>query len=158
MYDWTQWIDHVVSPTNRFTVVDNKDGTWTITPTGTVMQQGTAQDQIHFNNVENGIVDSHTATDLLLNFARQNSWEVETGSIALTNTLAFPFNDSVKTVNLLKTKESGSYVVITEVTSFVGNVGEIVISDKLTNGFKIAYTGSAPSATIKYTVIGGILK
>jgi len=42
--------------------------------------------------------------------------------------------------------------------SAIGNPGEIVVSDKLVNGFKIAHTGSAPSVTIKYTVIGGVLK
>lgn len=39
-----------------------------------------------------------------------------------------------------------------------GNVGEIVVTDKLTNGFKLAFTGSASSVTVKYTVIGGYLK
>lgn len=158
MYDWTKWLDHVLSPANKFTVVDNGDGTWTITPTGTVMQQGTPQDQIRFNNMENGIVDAHAAIDLLLNYARQNSWEIETSTTVLTNTLAFPFNDSQKTISLAKAKENGDYIVLAEISTATGNAGEIVISDKLINGFKIAHTGSAPSVTVKYTVLGGIFK
>ena len=39
MYNWTKWQDHVTDPANLFNVVDNGDGTWTITPAGTVMQQ-----------------------------------------------------------------------------------------------------------------------
>lgn len=158
MYDWTKWLDHVTNPSNRYTMVDNGDGTFTITPTGTVMQQGTPQDQVRFNNIENGIVDAHAGIGLLLNFARQMSWEIETGTVTLTNSDKFPFNNSVQTINLTKKKESTAYVVIAEVTSCIGNAGEIVVTDKLINGFKIAHTGSASSVTLKYTVIGGYLK
>ena len=158
MYNWTKWQDHVTDPANRFNVVDNGDGTWTITPAGTVMQQGTPQDQVRFNNIENGIVDAHIAVGLLLNYARQNSWEIETGTVALTNSLAFPFNDSIQTISLSKRKENTGYIVLTEIVSASGNVGEIEITDKLINGFKIAYTGSAKSVTVKYTVIGGFLR
>jgi hypothetical protein len=158
MYDWTKWLDHVLNPANRYTVVQNGDGTWTITPAGTVQQQGTPQDQVRFNNIENGIVDAHVAVGLILNYARQNSWEVETGTVVLTNTLSFPFNDSIKTVSLSKRKETTGYLVLTEIVSATGNVGEIEITDKLINGFKIAYTGSAKAVTVKYTVIGGFLK
>lgn len=158
MYNWTKWQDHVTDPANRFNVVDNGDGTWTITPAGTVMQQGTPQDQVRFNNIENGIVDAHMAIQLLLNYARQNMLEIEVGTIVLTNTQAFPFNNSQQTISLTKSKENSDYIVIPEIMSVVGNPGEIVISDKLVNGFKIAHTGSAKSVTVKYTVIGGVLK
>jgi hypothetical protein len=158
MYDWTTWLDHVTDPSNRYTLVDNGDGTFTIARAGTVMQQGTPQDQVRFNNIEGGIVDAHLAVNLLLNYARQMSWEIETGTVTLTNSDAAPFNNSVRTISLTKKKESTAYVVITEITANVGNVGEIVVTDKLINGFKIAHTGSAPSVSVKYTVIGGYLK
>ena len=54
MYNWTKWLDHVTYPSNRFTVVENGDGTWTITPTGTVMQQGTQQDQSASTTLKKG--------------------------------------------------------------------------------------------------------
>lgn len=158
MYDWTTWLDHVTSPSNTFIMVDNGDGTWSITPTGTVMQQGTPQDQVRFNNIEKGIIDAHTTIGMLMNFARQMSWEIETGTVTLTNSDIFPFNNSIQTISLAKKKESTAYVVIAEVTSCIGNAGEIVVTDKLVNGFKIAHTGSASSVTVKYTVIGGYLK
>lgn len=158
MYEWTKWQDHVTTHPNMFKVVDNGDGTWTITPAGDVMQQGTPQDQVRFNNIENGIVDAHIAIQLLLNYARQNMLEIEVGTIVLTNTQAFPFNNSQQTISLAKSKENSDYIVIPEIMSAVGNPGEIVISDKLVNGFKIAHTGSAKSVTVKYTVIGGVLK
>ena len=49
-------------------------------------------------------------------------------------------------------------MILAEVTTVAGNIGEIVVSDKLTNGFKLAYTGGAKTVTVKYYVIGGFLK
>lgn len=158
MYERTHWADHVPNPANCFTITDNKNGTFTIVPAGTVQQQGTPQDQLHFNNIESGVTDAHIAIDLLLDFARQNSWEMEGGTVALTNAKPFPFNNSQKTISLVGAKENGAYVLLTEVTNAVGNVGELVISDKLTNGFKIEFTGSASFVTVKYIVLGGFLK
>lgn len=158
MYQRTYWQDHVTDPSGVFNLTRNDDGTYTITRAGDVMQQGTPQDQSHFNNIEIGISDAHLALALLLNSQRQNAWEIEIGTVTLTNTGIYPFNSSAKSVALEAAKDSTSYVVLTEVQSFSGNVGEVEITDKLTNGFKIGYTGSAKSATIKYIVIGGYLK
>ena len=154
----TYWQDHVVTPENTYKVQSNGDGTSTITPTGEVMQQGTPQDQTHFNNMECGIADAHSALLLLLNFARQQAWTVERGEVSLTNTAPYPFNNSAKTVALTTVQDVTNYIVVAEVSTSTGNVGEIVATDKLANGFKLGYTGSAPSATIKYTVIGGLMK
>ena len=158
MYDRTYWQDHVVVPDNTYNIVKNEDGTFTITPVGEVMQQGTSQDQSHFNNMEVGISDAHAALGLLLNFARQNAWVVERGQVDLTNTGIYPFNTSAKTVALATVQDVTDYIVVAEAVTAAGNVGEIVTTDKLANGFKLGYTGSAKTATIKYTVIGGYLK
>ena len=172
MYPRTIWADHVTTPSNCYNITKNNDGTYIIAPAGTVMQQGTAQDQVHFNNMEVGIADSHIALNLLINALRQiqwesdeikvdldnHSWSAERGTVTLTNTLNFPFNNSQNSVALITPKSNTDYIILTEVVSANGNVGEIEISDKLTNGFKIAYTGSASSVNIKYTVIGGYLK
>jgi len=158
MYERTFWLDHVVSPADTFRITANGDGTYLIERAGTVQQQGTNQDQLHFNKMEEGIVDAQVAIELLINHARQNAWEVEHGTVNLTNSAAFPFNNSQVSVPLVNCKDSTDYVVLAEVQTFNGNVGNIIISDKLVNGFKIAYDGSAKSAVIKYTVIGGYLK
>ena len=201
MYDLQRWLDHVTSPSNVFNITKNDDGTYTITPAGEVMQDGTPQDQDHFNHMECGILDgaitagillnalrqldwatedktrtftgatlldADIAARLIMNLARQNKWDiedikawmsehdiVESGTKNLTNSLKFPFNNSQQSVSLSNARGTTNYIVLTEVTSFKGNVGEVVVSDKLTNGFKIAYTGSASAATVKYVVIGG---
>jgi hypothetical protein len=84
--------------------------------------------------------------------ARKN---ILTGTISLTNTKLYPFNDSVQTVALEAARENRDYIVQTEVISSAGEVGDIVISGKAVNGFKIAFTGSAKQAVIKYYVTGG---
>lgn len=81
----------------------------------------------------------------------------ETGTVSLTNTLAFPFNNSKKSVALVHRQNDTDYVVYTEIQSATGNPGEIVISDKQVNGFKVAHTGGASAVTVKYYVIGGLM-
>ena len=166
MYDWTQWLDHVTSPSNVFRIEDIGGGLYQITLAGTVMQQGTPQDQTHFNNLETGVVDAHTAAALLLNFARQIGWSnddilswlgkvntVYAGTTTLTNSQDFPFNDSKDSVSIGATLDNTNYEVQTKVTAFSGCVGEIEVSDKLVNGFKLAFTGSAASVTIAWVVV-----
>lgn len=104
------------------------------------------------------VQDADLAIALLADAIRQQSWEKESGQLTLTNTTGYPFNSSAKSVALKIPREGSDYVVLGEVVSAVGNVGEIVVTDKLTNGFKIGYTGSATSAVIKFVVIGGYLK
>jgi hypothetical protein len=172
LYDITIWKNHVTDPSDLYNIVnaDTKEKVQAyLSLAGTVMQQGTPQDGTHFNNMEAGILDAHVAACLAFNAMRQNDeqvgqrfeqigkkWQVESGTVTLTNTQAFPFNNSKKTVSLAELNGvSPDYVVVAQVIAGVGNVGEIEISDKLANGFKIAYTGSATTVTIAYTVIGG---
>lgn len=159
MYQPTDWRNHTTDKPGRYNITkNNDDNTYNITRAGQVMQQGTPQDQAHFNHMEQGIFDAHIAIGILVNALRQQSWEIETGEIELTNTAVFPFNNSVKSVPLVTHKENGEYLVIPVATAPSGNIGEIVVTDRLTNGFKLAFTGSAPRVTVKYTVIGGYLK
>lgn len=80
---------------------------------------------------------------------------VETGSVTLTNSQEFPFNNSKRTVALQTAQANADYLVVTEIMDFTGNVGDIVITDKMTNGFAIQHTGSASSVEVDYFVIGG---
>lgn len=126
--------------------------------------------------------DVRLATELLMNGMRLNHWEnedrldvhdtqiaaldrqttelykVDVVSKSLTNTSKFPFNSSKTSVALTNTRENTNYTVIPEITAFSGNVGEVIITEKLVNGFKAEYTGSAKSATIKFTITGGYNK
>ena len=135
MYNPTPWKDHVTNPSNCFNITKNDDGTYQITRAGTVMQQGTPQDAAHFTNQEDGIWELFACYGLLLNYARQMGWDVERGSINLTNTAKpYPFNNSQKTVALQMQRPSRDYIVITEASNVKGNLGQIEVSDQLSNG------------------------
>ena len=171
MYSRTYWVDHALSETNKFTITQVSGNVHTIVPYGTVMQQGVPQDANHFNNMEEALSAHEIALGLHSNALMQHMDEikknaalaevvdklhtVETGTVTLTNSAKYPFNNSQKTVALAAQRNTPAYVVITEVKSFVGNVGEIVVSDILANGFKIAFTGSATSVTVEYKILGG---
>lgn len=109
--------------------------------------------------------DGDLASKLLVNALRQHIWQSEAdamiceeGTVTLTNTKKFPFNDSRVTVALQKTQRNLKYIVIAEVTTVAGNIGEVSVTDKQVNGFKIEFTGGARTATIKFYVIGGFMK
>ncbi len=175
MYSRTYWVDHALSETNKFKLTSLGGDVYIIVPYGEVMQQGVPQDSNHFNNIEEGLsahdiaialhsnalmqhkeaIDKNESRTATLEGAVDKLHTVETGTVTLTNSLKFPFNNSQKSVALTVLRNTPDYVVITEVKAFDGNVGEIVVSDVLANGFKIAFTGSATSVTVLYKILGG---
>lgn len=171
MYSKTEWKDHVVQYPDRRKITDNGDGTSTVEKAvGEVIQQGTPQSATNFNNMEDGIQDGQVGEKIFLQHYLQKEREYdervagleaecvnEVGTISLTNSMKYPFNSSQKSVALKKARKTLNYDVDVEVTSASGCVGDITITDKQLNGFKIAFEGSAGAVTIKYRVKGGLL-
>ena len=57
-YIKTEWIDRVVEKPNTFTVVENSDGTITLTPApGQVIERGTPINAENLNKIENALFD-----------------------------------------------------------------------------------------------------
>ena len=111
------------------------------------------------NHIEEGISANDTGV------ANLEAWKIThgiiiEGSTTLTNNQLFPFNNSKKTVSIGKTLANTNYVVViaSAVSSDGANVGEIVVSERQTNGFKMQHTGSAASVAVTYYVIGGFQK
>lgn len=76
--------------------------------------------------------------------------------VELTNSMEYPFNNSVKTVALKRPRNNLDYTVTAEVMECSGgSTGDIEVTEKLVNGFKIEYTGSAKKAKLKVFVKGG---
>lgn len=128
--------------------------------TGEIIQEGTPLDAEHFNHMEQGIHNNSIMLAVLLEATMENtrsvsSVEGELIEVTLTNSRDFYFNDSAKTVALSKIRSSLDYRVMVEVQDNPTNVGEVVVYDKQLNGFKIAFTGSAESVTVKCYVQGG---
>ncbi len=170
MYNWTTWVDQVYADGtgNLFTIEDAGNDQYRITRVSPVMVQGTEQDEVHFGNMESGIVDAHIAIGLLVNALQQTKWQledlqelvrkhrtVEVGTVTLANTLKYPFNNSAQTIALGTAQSNTDYIVDVNVTAQAGGVEEVIVSSKLTNGFKMAFLGGGSSCTVKYVVIGG---
>lgn len=110
----------------------------------------------HLNNMENGIAANNAGVRALETW-QSKAANAQAGSVTLTNSLEFPFNNSKKSVALSPSRSNANYdVVILSATAASGNIGEIVISDRLVNGFKMAFTGSSESVTVNYAIIGGV--
>ena len=159
------WKDRIVERPRTYTEVINQDGSRTDTPApGEIQEAGTQISATNLNQMDQGTQDARIAAELILNRLRQNEWRTdalekatvqEVGTKTLTNTKSFPFNDSKATVALTNTRENLNYIVVIVEVTGSGNIGEVEVSDRLVNGFKLAFTGSAKSVTVKYAVIGG---
>ena len=141
MYRNTQWIDEV------------KDQ-----DTEEVIQEGTPQSAGNFNNMEHGISDAHLAAALLIIQSGLTADQVATEekTVTLSNSQSYPFNNSTQTIALSRVRNFTDYTVEAEITDHDGNVGDVRIFDRMLNGFKVAYDGSAKSATIKLRIKGGM--
>jgi hypothetical protein len=143
LYDIEKWLDEV----------RDQDGN--------IIQKGTPLSARNMNRMEHGINEGNLLATMLLQQNLQQKrvladLEGEIGQVALTNSETFPFNNSIKTIALQKQRDNLNYRVITEVISADGEVGNVIVTDKQLNGFKIAFTGSAKNVTIKYYVQGGM--
>lgn len=162
MYTEKQWLDHVTEFEDRYREQDNGDGTITHTPVeGEVLQEGTPQSAKNFNHMECGISEAHEAAAALLIMARHVQQQAEdlageTILVKLTNSDEYPFNNSQQTVPLAVQRSNAGYTVTPEVVSVEGGgLKDVSISDKLANGFKVEFYGSAKSVTLKLHVKGG---
>lgn len=164
-YNPLKWQDEVLEAgcENRYREIDNKDGTITHVPEkGTPVQDGTPQSARNFNHNEAGTFEAgllgYEATRMLLQHGRDlEGITGEIGTVVLTNGIKYPGNNSRKTVALLKKRNNTNYnVVVLEPQDTAGQVGRVVITDKLINGFKIEYTGDAKQAELVYIVQGGM--
>lgn len=155
-YKRTYWKDHV----------EDQDGN--------VVQQGTLQDQAHFNNAEEGISDSDTAIRVMIDgylalrrTQEENDGAIfaevlgETKEVTLTNSKSYPFNSTVSSpvsVPLTTNRKNLYYSIEAEASGVEGGlVGDIHITDKQLNGFKVSFDGSAKSVTLTLRIKGGMV-
>lgn len=157
MFEPLIWQDEVRSPDNTFSVTHNADGTVTTKRAGEQIQKGTNQSATNFNFMSNQGFEAGLIASLLTQEVVQHKRKIEdldgqTIEVTLSNSLSYPFNNSKKTVSI-DTKDTLDYRVAVELIEDVPNVGEIIITDKQINGFKIAYTGSAKSVKVRYGLL-----
>ena len=162
-YKRTYWQDHVTEYSDRYNETQNPDGTITHTPVeGTVIQQGTPQNAQNFNNLEEGVFAADQLATEAARMAKVNArgLDAEKGekvTVNLTNSANYPFNNSVQNISIAQKKTKTDYYVDVEVVSVTGGgVGDFRITDKLLNGFKLAFTGAATAVSVICRVRGGI--
>lgn len=159
------WKDRQVEHPHRVTLVNNGDGTYDIQKSpGRIEEEGTPQKEANFNNMDLGIFEALMVAEEALRSSRLNEQEIggldaEIHEVTLNNGYVYPFNNSVVTVQLDKLRNKNSYTVNVEVESVTGDpgcsAGDVQIYDKLNNGFKVHFSGSAKTATVKLYVRGG---
>lgn len=165
MRDLINWKDHVVEYPNRFRERSLGDGLVEETrEPGEIFQQGTAMNAQNFN-----IMDLAALEAMLM--ANENTRDLihikdtlrgavgEKITVTLTNTQPYPHNNSKNSgsVQLSTSRNTKDYTVDCDIVSVEGGaVGDFEFSDKLLNGFKIAYTGSATKVVVDCYVRGGI--
>lgn len=164
-YNRKQWLDHVVEYPNRYTETPAGGNMVTEIPApGEIIQQGTPQSASNFNNLEEGVVEANEMSDylaMLLAAQRRNLDALigEHGETTLTNKQQYPFNSTATsgtTISLAAKRDTTDYTVDIEVTEEEGGcAGTVTVYDKLTNGFKLRFDGSAKSIGVRYTVRGG---
>ena len=156
------WKDHVTQFSNRYKEINNADGTITHEAVeGEVIQEGTPQNAKNFNDMEQRILAAGEVSGLAMLKVGAVESKVEglAGEIietTLTNSKEYPFNNSKKTLALKTPRGNLDYTVFVESsTEDAGGIGEIKITDKQLNGFKIEFTGAAKEVSVKCTVQGG---
>ena len=156
------WRDHVTQFSNRYKEINNADGTITHEAVeGEVIQEGTPQNAKNFNDMEQRILAAGEVAGLAMLKVGAVESKVEglAGEIietTLTNSKEYPFNNSKKTLALKTPRGNLDYTVFVESsTEDAGGIGEVKITDKQLNGFKIEFTGAAKEVSVKCTVQGG---
>lgn len=163
MRDLIGWRDRVVEHPSRYKEVVNTDGSVDhIKDPGEIIEAGTPINAANLNSMDQGAQEAALIGAEAIRSLRLTELAVidEIGffvTVNLTNSLTYPFNNSKKTITFPAElfRNSADYAVVPEIISSDGMVGDIEITDKLLNGFKVAYTGSAKSATIRLYIKGG---
>ena len=162
MRDPINFLDHVVEYPGRFQETDLGNNLIQHDPApGEIVQEGTPLNAANMNLLDTAALQAIMMGSLNASLLRQLSDKVEAQAgeqieVTLTNNQQYPFNNSNKAVQLGTNRNKKNYTVLVEVLSSEGGgVGEILVTNKLLNGFQIAYTGAASSVTVNCIVQGG---
>lgn len=122
MYEPTYWKDEVVENPYRYKETQNSDGSIEHVPDpGEVLQEGTEQSATNFNHMEQGILEAHEisaeAVRMLKSVMRKvEGLDGEKVTVTLTNSQVYPFNNSVKTIQLKTPRNYKTYLITREYT------------------------------------------
>ena len=162
MRELVNWKDQVCEFPNRFKHNVDGDKVTLEKDPGTIKQQGTPQNATNFNRMDLAALEAMLMSAEAMRMLLRQSEELKgiTGEVieaTLANSQVYPHNNSTKTLQIVTPRNTKDYTITVEVVNVTGGAaGEFEISDKLLNGFKIKYTGSASSVAVRCYVRGGI--
>lgn len=162
MRELVNWKDQVCEFPNRFKHNVDGDKVTLEKDPGTIKQQGTPQNATNFNRMDLAALEAMLMSAEAMRMLLRQREELKgiTGEVieaTLTNSQVYPHNNSTKTLQIVTPRNTKDYTITVEVVNVTGGAaGEFEISDKLLNGFKIKYTGSASSVAVRCYVRGGI--
>ena len=158
-----KWKDNVVEHPNRYTVTDDGSYKEIVKAPGETIQPGTQMSASNFNEMDEkgwqGIAMGLFLAEQIRKVQQKtDGLEGDRFDVTLTNSKSYPFNNSKQTVNLPTSRNTKDYTVLFEVKSKTGDgaVGNIIVSDKLVNGFKVEFDGAATGAVVTCIVQGGV--
>lgn len=137
---------------------------------GNVIQQGTPMDEVNFNRMEAGIdmlntlqvINTENARTTRSNQIELDKWKnqrIQEGVVTITNSDTnkyFRASDPYVLVALTGYTQidTPNYSILTEIVSGdPGLIGSVAVYDKTSNGFKISYSGTAPTAMIRWCLV-----
>lgn len=163
MRELVRWLDHVVEHPNRYKEKEIEAGVIELEKDpGEILVQGTPMSAKNFNTMDLAAFEAMlmAADGCRMISILQNTVNGLTGikiPVTLTNSKVYPHNNSKKTIQIPIPRNTMDYTIECEVESVEGGAaGELVITDKLRNGFKLAHTGSATKVVVNCYVRGGI--
>lgn len=162
-YDPLEWEDRVVDQ-----------------GTGQVLVEGTPVNEVNLNRLEAGVMVAHldigTLAGMLASLIGQHRVELDkwlrqrivTGTATISGQASGPgtyfrasdpFVDVAFPATVIPQINAPNYAVLLEVISASdpGAVGQLIVSNKAQNGFRITMTGSAASVTVRWIVINPVL-
>lgn len=156
------WKDRAVEHPDRYE--ERQDSGYVVhTPApGLVIEKGTPQSATNFNSMDLGIFEAMLMASEATRCMRHESTRLdgavgELHQVTLNNTYAYPHNSSTQTVQLSTKRNNKNYTIEAEPVSVTdGFLGDVEYSEKLENGFKVHFTGSAKKAVLNLYVRGGI--
>ena len=163
MRELVNWKDRVVEYPRRFKRTDLGGDLCTLERSpGTVKEEGTPQNATNFNTMDLAAFEAMLMANenqrmIRLMQSTVDGLDGQKIPVELTNTQTYPFNGSQNAVQITPQRNDKNYTVEVEVVSKEGGfIGDFEITEKLVNGFKIAYTGSATKVNVICYVRGGI--
>lgn len=162
MYIPVFWEDRIVEFPRRFSAESLGNGLYNCLPApGEIIKKGTQQSKRNFGKMDFGVLENA----LMIGFASMNLRLVQeslddvrgqTMTATLNNTLKYPATNAEKTITLPRVLNNTDYTVEAEITEADGPVEFVEVYGKALNAFKVRYSGSARTVSLKLHVIGGL--